>query len=86
MLVMFLTKLKSFTVKELEEYNGRDGKPAYVAIQDKVYDLSQSRLWYDGYHMHRHYAGKDLTKEVKISPHGKKVFDREKIKLIGKLV
>ena len=83
---MFLSELKSFTIKELEEYNGRDGKPAYVAIQDKVYDLSQSRLWYDGYHMHRHRAGKDLSEEVKMAPHGKKVLEREKIKLIGTLV
>ena len=84
--MLFLVELKSFTVKDLEKYNGRDGKPAYVAIQDMVYDLSQSRLWYDGYHMHRHRAGKDLTKEVLIAPHGKKVLHREKIKLVGKLV
>ncbi|MEJ2281233.1 MAG: cytochrome b5 domain-containing protein, partial [Candidatus Bathyarchaeota archaeon] len=59
-----LTELK-FTIKELEEYNGKDGKPAYVAYQGKVYDLSQSGLWGNGNHMGSHQAGKDITEEVK---------------------
>lgn len=37
----FLAELKKFTVEELEEYNG-NGKPAYVAFNGKVYDVSQS--------------------------------------------
>ena len=82
----FLAEQKEFTVMELEEYNGKDGKPTYVAVQDKVYDLSQSRLWYGGDHKRRHRAGKDLTEELKRAPHGKKVLDRANVKLVGKLV
>jgi predicted heme/steroid binding protein len=84
--VTFLAELKKFTIKELEEYNGKDGKPTYVAFQDKVYDFSQSSRWYGGDHMNRHHAGKDLTKELKMSHHGKKVLERASVKLVGRLV
>ena len=84
--VTVLAELKKFTVKELEEYNGKDGKPAYVAFQGKVYDLSQSSLWGGGDHMGRHHAGKDMTEEVAFAPHGEEVLERKKVKLVGKLV
>lgn len=81
-----LAELKKFTIKELEEYNGKDGKPAYVAINGEIYDLSQSNLWGNGNHMGSHQAGKDVTDEIKLSPHGEEVFEREKVKHIGRLV
>ena len=84
--VTFLPELKKFTVKELEEYNGKDGKPAYVAYQGKVYDLSQSDLWGGGDHMGSHQAGKDITEEVELAPHGEEVLERENVKLVGSLV
>jgi len=75
---------RKFTSKELEEYNGKNGKPAYIAYQGKVYDVSQSDLWRDGEHMGMHQAGKDLTEELELAPHREEVF--EKAKLIGELV
>lgn len=30
-----------FTLEDLEKYNGKDGKPLYLAIQNNVYDLSE---------------------------------------------
>lgn len=84
--VKFLTDLKNITVKELEEYNGKDGKPVYVAYKGKVYDLSQSNLWNGGKHMGSHQAGKDITEEVKLAPHGEEVLEREKVKLVGRLL
>jgi len=84
--VMFVSELQKFTVKELEEYNGKDGKPTYVAYQGKVYDLSQSGLWVDGDHMGSHQAGKDVTEEVDLAPHGEEVLDRKLVKLVGTLV
>jgi len=76
--------LRTFTSKELEEYNGKNGKPAYIAYQGKVYDVSQSDLWRGGEHMGLHETGKDLTDELELAPHREEVLDRAK--LIGKLV
>ena len=76
--------LRKFTTKELEEYNGKNGKPAYIAYQGKVYDVSQSDLWRGGEHMGLHETGKDLTDELELAPHREEVLDRTK--LIGKLV
>lgn len=77
-------ELRKFTLKELEEYNGRDGKPAYVAFKGKVYKVSNSGLWSGGDHMGMHQAGKDLTEELELAPHGEEVLKR--LKLIGTLV
>jgi predicted heme/steroid binding protein len=82
---MFLaTEPRKFTLKELEEYNGKDGKPAYIAYKGKVYDVSASSLWLDGDHLGMHQAGKDFTEELEIAPHGDEVLERAK--LIGVLV
>jgi predicted heme/steroid binding protein len=80
---MVLTELKKFTAKELEEFNGKNGKPAYAAYKGKVYDISQSAFWVSGGHMGMHNAGKDKTKELKLAPHGEEVLER--VKLIGTL-
>ena len=75
---------KQITEEELSRCDGRDGRPAYVAFQGKVYDVSGSRLWSEGVHQHRHQAGKDLTAEISAAPHGESVFQR--ISPIGTLV
>jgi predicted heme/steroid binding protein len=81
---MFLAgELRKFTNKELEEYNGKNGKPAYIAYQGKVYDISRSDLWRGGEHMGIHQAGKDLTEEIELAPHTEEVFER--MKLVGEL-
>jgi predicted heme/steroid binding protein len=82
--VTFLADLKKITVKELEDYTGKNGKPAYVAYKGKVYDLSQSGLWRGGQHMGMHDAGKDITEELELAPHGEELL--EKVKLIGLLI
>jgi predicted heme/steroid binding protein/uncharacterized membrane protein len=65
--------LRRFTRKELMEFNGEDGRPAYVAFKEKVYDVSNSRLWTGGKHQSSHFAGKDLTESVLNAPHGEEV-------------
>lgn len=55
---------KMFTIEELEKYDGANGRPAYVAIDGIVYDISLSPPWGGGTHFGL-YAGKDLTKEFK---------------------
>lgn len=34
-----------FTVEELASYDGKDGKPAYVAVDGTVYDVTNNRAW-----------------------------------------
>jgi pyruvate ferredoxin oxidoreductase beta subunit len=62
-------ELKKFTLEELAKFDGKEGRPAYVAYKGKVYDLSESWLWEDGDHQGLHEAGKDLTEEMEDSPH-----------------
>jgi predicted heme/steroid binding protein/uncharacterized membrane protein len=68
--------MKEITAEELTSFNGKDGKPIYVAFQGKVYDVSKSPLWSSGLHMNRHPSGKDLTGEISAAPHGTEVFER----------
>lgn len=68
--------MKELDLDALKESDGRDGKPAYVAHDGKVYDVSQSKLWTNGSHMRRHTAGRDLTGEFQAAPHGTEVFER----------
>ena len=64
------------TSEELLSFNGKDGKPGYIAFQGKVYDVTKSPLWSKGLHMNRHPSGKDLTGEISAAPHGTEVFER----------
>jgi predicted heme/steroid binding protein len=79
-----LTEQKKVTRQELEENNGKNGKPAYLAYKGKVYDVSQSSFWLDGDHLGMHNAGKDLTEELEMAPHRDENLQR--IKLVGDLL
>ena len=68
--------MKEFTLEELSSFIGKDGRPVYIALQGKVYDVSQSPLWSKGLHMNRHPAGKDLAGEIPAGPHGTEVLER----------
>ena len=70
---------KKITLEELKQCNGKNGKPAYIAYQGKVYDVSQSKLWSDGDHMGLHEAGKDLTDDIDLAPHREEVLERAKL-------
>jgi predicted heme/steroid binding protein len=62
--------------------NGQDKPEIWVALHGLIYEVTRSRLWRDGRH-YEHWAGQDLTDELKDAPHDAKVFD--KFKVIGKL-
>jgi predicted heme/steroid binding protein/uncharacterized membrane protein len=68
--------MKEITSEELLSFNGKDGKPIYIAFQEMVYDVSKSSLWAKGLHMNRHPAGKDLTGDLSAAPHGTEVLER----------
>jgi predicted heme/steroid binding protein/uncharacterized membrane protein len=76
-------KQKLFTLRELKEFDGKSGKPAYVAFKGKVYDVSGSPLWADGKHRGRHFAGTDLTEEITNAPHAEEVL--VKFPVVGEL-
>ncbi len=80
----FLTEERKFTKDELSRFNGRDGNPAYIAYKGKVYDVTQSSFWLDGDHLGAHQAGKDLTAEMDLAPHGPENLDR--VTLVGNLI
>ena len=58
------------TSEQLSHFDGREGRPAYIAYAGKVYDVTTSRLWKDGSHARKHLAGSDLTAALKTAPHG----------------
>ncbi len=51
---------REFTLEELAEYDGSGGRPAYVAVNGIVYDVSLEATWGGSTHFNL-YAGKDLT-------------------------
>ncbi len=63
-------ELRVFTLKELREFDGRDGRPAYVGLDGKVYDLTGSDMWPDGTHeaCPDGIAGEDLTDVMEDAP------------------
>ena len=76
--------MKKITKQELQQNDGKNGKPAYFAYKGKVYEVTESSFWFDGDHMGMHEAGKDLTEELEMAPHREENF--QKIKLVGSLV
>jgi predicted heme/steroid binding protein/uncharacterized membrane protein len=68
--------MKEIASEELLSFSGKDGSPAYVAFQGKIYDVSKSPLWSKGLHMKRHSAGKDLSTDISAAPHGPEVLER----------
>jgi predicted heme/steroid binding protein len=75
---------RKFTLEELKNYDGKEGRPAYIAYNGKVYDVTDDFLWTEGDHQGEHVAGRDLTEEMALAPHGEDVVER--VKLVGVLV
>lgn len=75
--------LPTYTSAQLALRNGQDKPQVWVAFKGLIYDVTHSRLWKTGKH-YEHWAGQDLTDELKDAPHTDKVFD--KFNVIGRLV
>jgi predicted heme/steroid binding protein len=82
-IIFQLLELKEINKRALSLRNGTDKPEIWVAFNGMVYDVSNSRLWKNGKH-YEHWAGQDLTAELKDAPHTETVFD--KMKIIGKLI
>jgi predicted heme/steroid binding protein len=61
---------------ELANYDGREGRPAYIAVNGTIYDVTNSPLWKDGLHPPDHRAGQDMTDELSKAPHVRSVVER----------
>jgi len=60
---------KQFSAKELAKFDGSDKKPAYVAIDGIVYDVTKFKKWAGGKHF-GNLAGRDLSAKIRKAPHG----------------
>jgi predicted heme/steroid binding protein len=74
-----------FTEHDLQQFDGTRGKPAYIACNGVVYDVSASALWCGGLHRDLHYAGTDLTRTLRKAPHTAEVFSHVTVKRVGRL-
>jgi predicted heme/steroid binding protein len=71
---------EKFTLQQLALRNGQDRPEIWVAYRGIIYDVSESRLWRNGKH-YEHWAGQDLSAELKDAPHTESVF--RKFKQVG---
>jgi predicted heme/steroid binding protein len=77
-----MSVLPNYTKSQLALRNGQDKPEIWVAFEGRIYDVSTSKLWRKGKH-YEHWAGQDLTDELKDAPHSRQVF--EKFSVIGLL-
>ena len=78
----------NLTPAQLAEFDGKDGRPAYVAVDGVIYDVTTSRLWRGGEHDPSHgeaMAGRDLSELLHTkSPHGSEHLKH--FPIVGKLI
>ena len=55
---------------QLAAFDGKESRPAYVAYQGAVHDVTGLTLWAGGRHFKQHQAGEDLTGALSRAPHG----------------
>jgi len=67
---------KEFSLEDLKEFRGAEGRPGYIAFGGRIIDISASKHWHHGHHMGTHQAGHDLTGEIDAAPHGPEVLER----------
>lgn len=72
----------TYTRSQLALRNGQDRPEIWVAYKGLIYDVTKSRLWRRGQH-YEHWAGQDLTEELKDAPHAEEVFER--FEVVGKV-
>ena len=78
-----MSELPEYTKSHLALRNGQDKPEIWIAFNGLIYDVTESRLWRNGKH-YEHWAGQDLTEELREAPHNENVFD--KFKPIGHLI
>ncbi len=74
--------MKVYSKSQLALRNGVELNEVWIAYKGSIYDVTRSKLWRKGEH-YEHWAGQDLTDELKDAPHNDNVFD--KFEVIGLL-
>ena len=74
--------MQSYTLSQLSLRNGQDRDEVWVAVNGIIYDLTSSQIWMKGLH-YDHWAGQELSEELKEAPHLPSVLS--KFKVVGKL-
>jgi predicted heme/steroid binding protein len=69
---------KIYSKAQLALRNGQDRDEIWCAYKGNIYDVSSSRLWHKGQH-YEHWAGQDLTDELRDAPHDERVFERFRV-------
>lgn len=59
----------TFTMEEIAQYDGKDGRPAYIVVDGVVYDVSNVSQWSSGMH-YSFEPGADVTEALAAGPHG----------------
>ena len=70
-----------FDPETLSHFDGKEGRPAYVAYKDRVIDMANLKLWKNGQHM-KHAAGYDMTDSLPKAPHSEEKLDG--LPIVGK--
>lgn len=76
--------MKKLDQEELEAQDGGEGRQAFVAVDGKIYDVTESRMWRNGQHLRAHRAGQDLSLAIQAAPHGPEVLER--FEQVGELI
>lgn len=79
----YLRQNKEFTLNELSMFDGANGRPAYVAVNGRVYDVSTNAAWGGGSHFGL-IAGRDLTEQF-LSCHSSNQNVLEGLPVVGTL-
>ncbi len=64
-----LHRTGDMTSDELSQYDGKEGRPVYIAYNGIIYDVTNSKLWREGSHFKKHAAGSDMSDVLKMAPH-----------------
>lgn len=70
---------------DVRQYDGKNGNSAYIIFENKVYDVTDSKMWKNGIHMNRHKAGEDMTDFISMAPHGADLLEKDNIKYVADL-
>jgi predicted heme/steroid binding protein len=73
----------AFSKNDLAKYNGKDGMPAYVAVNGNVYDITNVAAWGAATHFGLS-AGNDLTAQFASCHAAQPIL--QKLPIVGKMI